>query len=219
MESRDEYIQEAEGTQRLQSFSDGVFSIAITLLVIDIKVPEIRVGHRLQFLMDLQALWPHLLSYCMSFFILGIIWANHHEAFRYIRRSNHHFLMINILFLMVVAFIPFPNALLAEALIKNTGQEFATVVYSGVLLLSSLSYCALWQYALRQNLIDKRADPESLGILTRSYLIGPVANLLALLEALYFSYTISLCLLTAMAMLYAIPSPKRPIKLKREGRS
>ena len=98
---------------RIEAFSDGVFAIAITLLVIEIGVPHIQ-GEGTTLSHALLEQWPSYLGYAISFLQIGVIWANHHNRFRFIARSDHILLFLNILFLMCVAFIPFPTALLAE---------------------------------------------------------------------------------------------------------
>jgi uncharacterized membrane protein len=99
-------------TTRLEMFSDGVFAIAITLLVLEIRVPHVGEGESL--VVALLGLWPSYLGYAVSFLQIGVIWANHHNRFRLLERSDHVLLFLNILFLLCVAFIPFPTALLAE---------------------------------------------------------------------------------------------------------
>jgi len=97
-------------TARLLTFSDGVFAIAATLLILDVQLPENSesLAHQL-----LQ-LWPSYGAYAISFVTIGIMWVNHHAIFEQINRVNRTFLVINILFLLVIAFIPFPTRVLAE---------------------------------------------------------------------------------------------------------
>src|SRR5919205_946635 len=104
-------------TGRIETFSDGVFAIAMTLLVIEIGVPHIGDEAEGTTLFGaLVAQWPSYLGYTISFLQIGVIWSNHHNRFSFIERSDHILLFLNILFLMCVAFIPFPTALLAEYL-------------------------------------------------------------------------------------------------------
>lgn len=97
---------------RLEAFSDGVFAVAITLLVLDLRVPRDAqpggLGHAL------NDLWPNYASYVVSFFIIGIIWVNHHAMLGFIRRVDRTLLFLNLLLLLFIALIPFPTALLAE---------------------------------------------------------------------------------------------------------
>jgi len=113
-------------TARVEAFSDGVFAIAITLLVLEIRVPPVDTtahGHTL--LLALGRLWPSYLGYALSFVTIGIMWANHHSIFRYIRRADRYFVLINVMFLMCISFLPFPTALLAEYLPEPDGRTLA----------------------------------------------------------------------------------------------
>ncbi len=112
-------------TGRITAFSDGVFSIAITLLVLNLCVPTVP-GELLD---QLGKQWPSLLSYILSFVIVGIYWVAHHNMFHYIKRSDRPFLWINILLLMCVAFIPFPAGLLGQfSFIGQSDAQPAVVV-------------------------------------------------------------------------------------------
>lgn len=165
------------GTTRLEGFSDGVFAIAITLLVLEIRVPPLQAtanGHEL--VAALRALWPSYLGYLISFVTLGIMWVNHHSMFHYVCRSNFHFLLINVFFLMCISFLPFPTALLAEYLPVADGRQVATAFYSAVLFVIALGFNAVWRYAVSGNrLLDPEADREAVNTISRRYLIGPTA--------------------------------------------
>src|SRR5277367_1636571 len=120
MESADDVLRRlmnTSGTHRLEAFSDGVFSIAITLLVLEIKLPENPPIHSSgQLWLALAQLWTHYLGYVLSFFVIGVMWANHHALFEYIRRADRAVLLANLLLLMGVGFLPFPTAVLADHL-------------------------------------------------------------------------------------------------------
>jgi uncharacterized membrane protein len=111
------------GTGRVEAFSDGVFAIAITLLVLEIRVPE-DTAHLLR---ELGNLWSSYLAYVISFLLIGLIWANHHVMFEHIRRTDRMLLFLNTLLLMNVAFLPFVTAVLAAALRAGDGQRVAVV--------------------------------------------------------------------------------------------
>src|SRR3954469_17222873 len=100
-------------TDRLETFSDGVFEIAVTLLILEIGVPHVARGDLAHALVKL---WPSYATYVVSFFTIGIIWVNHHSQFMQIERADRVLLFLNLYLLMWVAFIPFPTALLAEYL-------------------------------------------------------------------------------------------------------
>ncbi len=131
----------------MEAFSDGVFGIAMTLLVLDLKVPKVvDVAPPLSLAVALLRQWPVYASYVLSFATVLIMWTNHHKMFRLIRRSNHVFLMINGLLLMFVTLVPFPTALLAEH-IAQPGGTAAAAVYSGTFVFIALLFNALWRYA------------------------------------------------------------------------
>src|SRR5215470_10879012 len=98
------------GVARIEAFSDGVFAIAITLLVFGLKAPAPEVAASEGLWRALARLWPSFVAYALSFAIIGIMWANHHNIFRYIERANHAFVMWNLGLLFCVGFLPFPTA-------------------------------------------------------------------------------------------------------------
>jgi uncharacterized membrane protein len=128
-------------TSRTEAFSDGVFAIAITLLVLDLRVPE----------SDLADLWggilrewPAYLGYVTSFLTIGGIWLAHHAMFRRMRFANVSVMRLNLLLLMTVAFLPFPTRLLTEALSNNDAERAAVIFYGMSLLVISLLLAATW---------------------------------------------------------------------------
>src|SRR3712207_1408443 len=160
-------------TGRIEAFSDGVFAIAITLLVIEIGVPHIE-GEGTPLFGALVEQWPSYLGYVISFLQIGVIWANHHNRFRYIVRSDHILLFLNILFLMCVAFIPFTTAVLAEHL-QGTEPERATagILYAGTLAVTAIFFTLLWLYAAgRYRLVSRNLDPALLRTMTRRFVVG-----------------------------------------------
>jgi uncharacterized membrane protein len=196
-------------TGRIEAFSDGVFAIAITLLIIEIGVPHLDEeppGTTLPQL--LVGLWPSYLGYVISFLQIGVIWANHHNRFRFIERSDHGLLFLNILFLMCVAFIPFPTALLAEYLDGTVAErETAGLVYAGTLAVTAVFFTLLWLYAAaNRRLVDRSLDPSLLRAMTRRYLLGTVAYVLVFLLAL-INVAASLALIVALALLFVLPEP------------
>jgi uncharacterized membrane protein len=196
-------------TGRIEAFSDGVFAIAITLLIIEIGVPHLEdepPGTTLP--MALVGLWPSFLAYVISFLQIGVIWANHHNRFRFIERSDHVLLFLNILFLMCVAFIPFPTALLAEYLNGSAAErETAGVIYAGTLAVTAVFFTLLWLYvAVDRRLVNRNLDPYLLRTMTRRYLLGTVAYLLVFLLA-FVNVAASLALIVALALLFVLPEP------------
>jgi TMEM175 potassium channel family protein len=192
-------------TSRLEAFSDGVFAIAITLLVLEIKVPHepelVAAGGLWP---ALGNLWPSYLGYALSFATLGIMWANHHAMFQYIRRSDRRFLMVNVAFLMAISFVPFPTAVLAEHLPHPDQRTAATVFYSSFMVVMALLYNAVWHAGIREGrLLGDEVREEAVRTITHRYRFGPVLYLATALLALA-SVWLSLALHVALAILYAL---------------
>jgi uncharacterized membrane protein len=124
-------------TGRLEAFSDGVMAVAITLLVLDIKVPLHHLGH------NLAQNWPTYLAYVTSFITIGIIWINHHVMIGRLARTDHSILMLNLLLLLTIAVIPFGTSLIATYLRRGHGANLAAGIYSGVLLAMAVTFSAV----------------------------------------------------------------------------
>lgn len=142
------------GTQRLEAFSDGVFTIAITLLIVEIKVPQVQANtettNTLSLASGLFALWPSYFGYIFSFVMIGVFWVNHHYVFQLYERSNRVFKLFNLLFLMCIAFLPFPTAVLARYADPEQRQT-AIILYALGLFLPVLAWLLLWLYASRDH--------------------------------------------------------------------
>ena len=164
-------------TSRVEAFSDGIFAIAITLLVLNIRVPVPDLtGHGSTLLPALLHLWPAYLGYLISFLTIGIMWVNHHSMFVLIRRIDRYFLLLSVFFLMCIAFLPFPTAVLADYLPEPKGRRVAVALYSATFVLIAVAYNALWWYAVRGGrLLHENADREAVRNISRRYLLGPIA--------------------------------------------
>jgi uncharacterized membrane protein len=185
-------------TSRLETFSDGVFAIAATLLILDVKLPDGPVAHGY-----LHA-WPAYGAYAISFLTIGVMWINHHEVFRHIDRTDRTFLVINVFFLMVIAFIPFPTRVLAEHMREDaTAAAFA---YGLTNVLMAVMYSALWFYALRgRRLIAADADERALTGISRAFLPGIPIYTVATLSALVSSW-LAVGIFAALMVFYALES-------------
>jgi uncharacterized membrane protein len=129
-------------TTRTEAFSDGVFSIASTLLVLDIAIPVSELDHLWS---GIAHEWPKYLAYATSFMTIGGIWLAHHSVFRRLQYANAKVMRINLALLMAVAFLPFPTRLVADALRHGVGNERAAVIFYGAsLLVIALLFSALW---------------------------------------------------------------------------
>ena len=135
------------GTGRIEAFSDGVFAIAITLLVLEIGVPEAAFDNLWRGIADQ---WPAYLAYATSFITIGAIWLVHHGIFRRLRFANSWIMRINLALLMAVSFLPFPTKLLAEAIHDTDAERAAVIFYGAILLVISLLLSALWGAVSRE---------------------------------------------------------------------
>lgn len=176
MSNADEYEDSGarlSTTTRLEAFSDGVFAIAATALVLEITAPQIgRTGPSLAAALGRQ--WPSFFGFILSFVTIGIMWASHHNMFDYIKKSNHTFRRLNTLLLMFVAFLPYPTSMMAEYILHPAATT-AAILYASTFLAIALMYNALWWYALRsRQLIAENADAAGMRTLSRRYAIAPV---------------------------------------------
>ena len=141
----------------MESFSDGVIAVAITLLILNISVPK---GDNLAD--DLSDMWPQYAAYVTSFLTIGIIWINHHAMINRLREVNHALLFLNLLLLMSVVLLPFATNLMAVYLRKPHGQHLAAGVYGGSLLLMGVTFAAVNAYALawHPHMLAEALTPE-----------------------------------------------------------
>ena len=133
-------------TGRTEAFSDGVFAIAITLLVLDIGVPPDEFDDLWRGIIDQ---WPAYLGYATSFLTIGGIWLAHHAVFRRLRYADHRVMRINLILLMAVSFLPYPTRLVAEAIESNSAERAAAIFYGLTLLAISVLFSVLWGAAAR----------------------------------------------------------------------
>jgi TMEM175 potassium channel family protein len=194
-------------TNRLEAFSDGVFAIAVTLLILEVRLPDLDgapLSDRL-----LRA-WPGYVGFVISFVTIGIMWANHHGIFGLIHRTSHGLVVANLVLLLCVSFLPFPTKVLGEHLrVAGADQHTAAVFYSGSFFVSAVFYNLLWQTAARKNrLIVPGCETEAAEV-TRRFRPGAPIYLMATLAALW-SVPLSLTIDAGLALLYILPRPARP---------
>ncbi len=193
-------------TSRLEAFSDGVFAVAITLLILNIQVPRAKdVADINDLIRQLLNQWPNYLSYVLSFLTVGVTWANHHQMFKYIERTDHALLMVNTLLLMCITAIPVPTALVAEYLTKVEGQRVAAFVYGAVFAITAVCFNLVWFYAARRGLIYPDIDPKLLRNMRIRYTPGPLLYLLGCILALVNAY-LSIGLYILLSLFYIIPN-------------
>ena len=193
--------QDAHGLpkSRVEALTDGIFAVAMTLLILDIKVPV--VARPADLTRELLALWPRFVSYAISFVMLGIYWVGHHNQFHLIRRTDRALLWINILFMMTVCFVPFSTALLSA----YARQPIALTVYGVNLVAIGLILYGHWLYATsRHRLVESDLDPRVIRFASRRILIGPVMFALASIIS-FVSARASLIILTLVPLVYLFP--------------
>jgi uncharacterized membrane protein len=152
-------------TMRLVAFSDGVFAITITLLVLELRPP----ADDESLLHGLVDLWPSYLAYAVSFLFIGQVWVNHHVMFDHIRAADRLVLLLNTLLLMVVVFLPFATSVLAEALRSGDDEQTAVVFYGVAFAVTALTFNAVWQYACRHRLLSEALDPAGATAIGRRF--------------------------------------------------
>lgn len=136
-------------TSRIEAFSDGVFAIAITLLVLELKVPEEIAEGTLW--AHLRADWPQFGAYLTSFAIIGVMWVNHHSMFNQIVRADRGLMFLNLLLLLWTALLPFPTALVSRFLLDSgPDAHVAAAVYSANLTLAAIAFSLIWGYVVRR---------------------------------------------------------------------
>jgi len=140
-------------TGRIEAFSDGVFAIAITLLILEIQVPpQIPHGGLRNALVNL---WPSYLAFLASFMTIGVMWLNHHRLFTLINKKDDGLIAFNLLLLLGITWLPFPTALLAEHLLgSHEDQQVAALVYAGSFFMLSIVFNVMWRYVCRIRIVD-----------------------------------------------------------------
>lgn len=173
---------EKTGFDRLLFFSDAVFAIAITVLVLDFKVPDVpRDNAELELLRALLGLWPRFLGYVISFAVIGLYWVAHHRLFRYIERYDTGLLQLNLLPLLSVAFLPFPTAVLSSYEYTHT----AVVFYALSLSLCAIAFAIVWWYATAGR---RLVDANLTGRTVRYLMLRILLPLVAFLPAVALSF-------------------------------
>lgn len=196
-------------TSRLEAFSDGVFAIAITLLILQIKLPENKSlgDSSLQFY--LIRLWPVFVAYTLSFMVIGIYWANHHYIFKFYVKTDHTFLILNLLFLMSISFLPFPTAIVGTYITTLSHRGTAVTFYAIALFLPAFFWFMIWLYAIhRERLVDQRLTTKFKQYTTRLLLLSNILYLSSIVISLFYP-AVSAVLSVFLTLFYLLP-PKKP---------
>jgi TMEM175 potassium channel family protein len=178
--------------RRVEAFSDGVFAIAITLLVLDLAVPPREETPEGELTAALAHQWPAYFAYLVSFLVIGIIWVNHHTVFNEVRLVDRPVLFANLALLLIVSAIPFPTHLLAEYLTAHENSHVAAAVYSATMLAMGLAYSTLWLAITRDvRLLHHHVDAATSRAALRRFGLGNI----------FYLATIGLSFVNAIATL------------------
>jgi uncharacterized membrane protein len=189
-------------TDRLEAFSDGVFAIAITLLVLGLAVPARDTLHDATLLAALGQQWPAYSAYLVTFLVIGIIWINHHAMFDRVQRVDRLVLFANLGLLLVVSVLPFPTRLLSEYLTAGSDARTAAAIYSVTMVAMSLAYSGLWLAVTRDaGLLHQNLDPATSRVALRRFGLGGVFYL-ATVGLSFVSPIATLAVHGAMAVYY-----------------
>lgn len=198
--SRRSHVRAVE-TNRLEMFSDGVFAIAVTLLIIDVSVdaPGAELGAAL------IHSWPQYAAYAVSFLLIGVWWVNHHAFMVVIDRVDRTLLFGTIACLACIAFLPFPTRLVAEHF-RDDGVRAATITYGLTVTAAAICFTFCWFHsARRRRLIAESADQRTVDALSRSLIPGVPVNAAVTLVALWSPYT-ALVLFFSLSLFYVFGS-------------
>ncbi len=193
-------------TRRAEAFSDGVFAVAITVLVFDL----LSIGRGVLTAGVLLHAWPNYFAYVVSFITIGIMWMNHHTILAHVRRVDRPLLVLNLLLLMGIVAIPFPTALVAEHLGKIGGAP-ATVTYGLVMIAISAGFDAMWVYVVTHAPSLGAAVPQ--GALRQSipgFTLGGAVYVAATLIAAFWSPLVALIIFGLLGVYYLfehLPGP------------
>jgi uncharacterized membrane protein len=183
---------------RLETFADGVFAIAATLLILS-------VDGAVHDPTDLTHAWPSYVAYAVSFMTIGIMWMNHHLVMTQLGRIDRRFMIATLGLLMCIAFVPFPTRLVAEHVRDSTARD-AALAYGFTLTTTAVFFSIVWFYAARGGrLLHEDADPRVVAGISRSYLPGPFVYLGATLIAFASSWA-SVILYLLIAAVYVAES-------------
>jgi uncharacterized membrane protein len=193
---------------RVETFSDGIFAIAITLLVLTIAQPKNY--HDLG--RSLANSWPDFAAYVVSFAIIGIMWLNHHAVFLRLETLDRGFTYLNFLLLMTITFLPYPTGVFGQALKQGQGAETAAVFYTATMAVNAFAWSAMWLYASRGRRLLKPDFPEDQrGAATIAFTGGAVVYTAAVGIAFLSPYA-ALAFEGALALYYAFDPLSRRVE-------
>jgi uncharacterized membrane protein len=190
--------------ERIMAFTDGVFAITITLLVLEIQVPNFEHSMAASKLVPaLYHLLPKFYGFILSFVVLGIYWIAHHNMFIHITKHNHILMWLNNLFILCTAALPFTTGLLGE----YNDQQIAVVIFGLNLFLTGLMINLIWWYAAKYELVDKETTSPAFISSVQNYMkIAPILYLISIFVS-FFSLTVAKFIFVIVAVIYIFPNP------------
>lgn len=200
-------MEKSGATIRVEIFSDGVFAIAITLLVLDLKAPS-QIDHltNIELWTYIKTTWPSYLAFAFSFASIFIMWLNHYTVFRGVNVVDARIMMSNGILLFFVTLVPFPTSLLAQGL-RTNAEHTAMVFYSGLFVLINLAYNLLWYSVSRNPELKSRFPEETIRVIRNTYWIGLPLYLIAFGIAFY-SALASLVVCVALWFFWSLTTRK-----------
>jgi uncharacterized membrane protein len=195
-------MQQDRETSRIETFSDGVFAIAITILVLEIKIPSQSAVASSGLAAALLTIWPSYLAFIISFITILVMWSHHHWIFTAIRSADLPLVYWNGLLLLLVTFVPFPTGLLAEYLL-HPDAKVAASLYTGTFLAISLGFHGLWLHASKRGRLlsehGSSSENENAMHITRHYRLGPILYFCAFISSFISEIaSVAMCLLLAL---------------------
>lgn len=185
-------MSEANHNSRLEAFCDGVFAIALTLLIIDIKIPSTeRINNTNEFWLALRHITPSILAFILSFIIILITWVNHHNSLRLVNRSSASYIYSNGFMLLTVVFIPFPTSLMGEYILTDHAAP-AVIIYDSTLALQAISWILLTSAALRDQLAKNEKATLSIKDSRKFGYFAFILYSLCAILAVFFPLTIAI---------------------------
>lgn len=196
-------------TTRLEAFSDGVFAIAITLLIIEIKVPTHEALKEETLMQYIIHNWPKYFAYVFAFINIGIYWVNHHYFFKFFKGTDHVFNLLNVFFLMTIAFVPYPAGILGEYVMEPEHRKSAISFFTFSMWLPAFAWLLMWLYAsYKKRLTDSRLSETFTKKLTWLYFLSNAFYIFSFLISLV-NPVAGIAVSMGLTLLYLLP-PMKP---------
>jgi uncharacterized membrane protein len=195
-------------TARIEAFSDAVFAIAVTLLVLELHVPEFKTGSKPAVLLhEFTLQWPAYVAFIISFFSIYIVWVNHHKVFKQIYQRNTGIMFANGLILFLISLVSFPSALLARFYLSPS-KQLSVTIYTGMFVLVNVAFNILWQQASRdKSLLRPGITEQAIRQIRDNYLYGFPTYLAAFIISFYYpDAALLICIL--LWIFWAVSSKK-----------